>query len=206
MPTAWFTYILIAVNIAVSYKGFGAFRDGFDAGRFLLIPYQVLRGRNLQGLLLSQFAHADITHLIFNMMTLFFFGPVVEAVFGATGFLAIYAFSALGSTALTLAWRRRDPDYRALGASGAISGILFAAIVANPGMNVFLFFIPIPIPSPIFAVLYLFASAFFMKREMGNVAHEAHLGGALAGFLLAGLLLPEGFGNLIGRFRDFLPM
>ena len=95
--------------------------------------------------------------------------------------------------------RRNDPGYRVLGASDSVTAILFAAIVLRPEMSVQFLLIPIPIPAPIFAVLYIAYTSFLLDRGIGNVSHEGHLAGALSGLLLGGWLAPEHFGPLIER-------
>lgn len=198
------TWLLIAASVAVSLRGFQALRTGRDSERFLFAPYEVAQGRQRLGALLAGFAHADGGHLAFNMVTLFFFGPVVEAAFGPLGMLAIYVGSELGGKLLTFEANKRDPGYRSLGASGAISGVLFAAIVVAPSMGVGVIFLPIAIPAPLFAVGYVVGSIVGAQRRLGNIGHHAHLGGALTGFVLAGLLLPEGMGRLAEAVRSLV--
>ena len=203
------TYLLMAVSIAVSLYAFSQSQGGRPDERFLFMPYEVSQGRNLSGMLLSQFSHGDAMHLLFNMLTLYFFGPVVEAArvdggLGAAGMLAVYVAAAVGSTLLTFAIHRADPGYRALGASGAITGVLFAAIVLQPGMAVYFSFVPVPIPAPIFAVGYIALSLLAAQRGVGNVGHEAHIGGAITGFLLAGVMSPDGFGPLLAGFSRMM--
>src|SRR5262249_13674412 len=99
---------------------------------------------------------------------------------------------------------RTDPNYRALGASDSVTGILFAAIVLAPGMEVFFFMIPYPIPATVFGVAYILLSIFFMQRGGGRISHEAHLAGAFVGLLLGGLLAPQGFDLLLRRIRWML--
>jgi membrane associated rhomboid family serine protease len=194
------TLLLMAPSLAVSFLAFSRSPKGEIAERFLFMPYDVSQGFNRLGMLLSQFSHADAAHLIFNMITLYYFGPVVEAWLGPARLLLLYAACAVGSTALTYMIHRNDPGYRALGASGAITGILFAAIVLEPGMKVAFFIVPVPIPGPIFAVAYIALSILAAQRRIGNVGHEAHIGGAITGFLLGAGLSPEGFAPLLERF------
>ena len=195
------TWSLIALSVAISLYAFGEFRAGRARERFLFIPAAVQRGQNIPGMLLSRFSHGDGGHLAFNMITLFFFGPVVEGEFGPIAMLAIYLASEVGATALTFQRHRHDPRYRSLGASGAISGILFAAIVLQPTMGVYVFLIPIAIPAPLFALGYIVASVIGAKQRLGNVGHDAHIGGALVGFVMAALLLPEGLGRVVEAVR-----
>jgi membrane associated rhomboid family serine protease len=203
------TALFLALSIAVSIYAFTQWKSGRPTDDFVFEPAEAAEGRNRLGVLLSQFSHADPAHLFFNMITLYFFGPVVEhtrqpmgddwhaAGLGHTGMLIVYVGSALASTALVYARHRHEPGYRALGASGAITGVLFAAIVLDPTMSVSIFIVPIFVPAPIFAILYVLFSIYASKRRLGNIGHDAHLGGAIAGFLLGGLLSAEGFRPLI---------
>ena len=197
------TYLLIGISVLVSLIGFS--RMNSEAGNiFFFSPSEVSAGRNYQGMLLSHFAHADGSHLFFNMLTLYFFGPVVEVGLGALSMLLIYASAGVFSTLFVYYLHRRDPRYRALGASDSVTGIIFAAIVLLPGMSVYFFFVPVPIPAPVFAVGYIVLSTYFMRRGGGHISHEAHLAGAISGLLVAGLLAPEGFGPLLHRIQSLL--
>jgi len=198
------TLALVGVNLAVSLYAFSQFREGRATERFLFEPYEVRRGRNRLGLLLSEFSHADATHLIFNLITLYFFGPVIERALGPAQLLVCYVAAAVGSTLLTYGLHRHDPDYRALGASGAISGVLFGAIVLQPDMGVYLGLVPVAVPAPLYAVAYVALSIWGAHRRLGNVGHEAHLGGALAGFVVVARMSPWGLAPLVEATRDLL--
>lgn len=196
-------YVIMGLNAAISFWAFSAFQKG-EGNRFLFIPSLAARGRNLEGALLSQFSHADLGHLFFNMLTLYFFGPVVERFLGMH-FLTIYFASGFFAHLVVFLIRRHNPNYRVLGASGAVTGILFAAIILEPRMSISLLILPVPVPAPIFAVLYLAVSTFFMSRgDHANVSHEAHVGGALSGFVLGALLSPYGLGPLMERIHNLL--
>jgi membrane associated rhomboid family serine protease len=197
------TYALIMLNVAISLWGFSVLKNGSGFKRFVFSPFEAAHGRNLSGLFLSHFSHADVWHLFFNMLTLYIFGRVVEGALGLH-MLTVYVGSGLAATLLIFLMRRGNPDYRVLGASGSVTGILFASIVINPSMSVFFLVLPIPIPAPIFALIYIAYSSFLLDREVGNVAHEAHIAGALAGFALAGLLYPYHFAPLAERIHDLL--
>ena len=171
---------------------------------FVFSPNEVSQGRNYQGMLLSHFAHADGAHLLFNMVTLYSFGPVVEFSLGTWNMLLIYVVAGIFSTLFVYYLHRADPRYRALGASDSVTGIIFAAIVLLPGMSVYFFFVPVPIPAPLFAVGYIVLSTYFMRRGGGHIGHEAHIAGAISGLLLAGLLAPEGFEPLLRRIQNLL--
>jgi membrane associated rhomboid family serine protease len=196
------TYLLIGINVLVSFIGFSRMNRGDNM--FFFSPSEVSAGRNYQGMVLSHFAHADGGHLLFNMLTLYFFGPVVELDLGALNMLLIYVSAGIFSTLFVYYLHRADPRYRALGASDSVTGIIFAAIVLMPGMDVFFFFVPFPIPAPLFAVGYIVLSTYLMRRGRGHISHEAHLAGAISGLLLAGWLAPEGFGPLLARIQNLL--
>lgn len=197
------TLLLIAVNVIVSLMGFRE-ADGPRRDDFVFIPSRVARGQNVKGMLLSHFSHADAGHLLVNMLGLYFFGPVLERGLGSVQLLLIYVIAAAAADAAIFTIRRNDRTFRVLGASGSIAGVLFAAIVLNPYMNVGLLFIPIPIPGPIFAVLYLLLSTYFMGQHGSRVCHEAHIGGAVAGALLGALLAPHGLTPLIQRITHLI--
>jgi len=194
--------LLIALNVAVSMIAFSMMTKPAGAERFFFSPSDVAEGRNYLGMVLSHFSHADGAHLLFNMVTLYYFGPVVEAYLGTVPMLLIYIAAGIASTVFVYYLHRKNPRYRALGASDSISGVLFAAIVLAPEMTLFLMIVPIPIPAPIFAVGYLLLSMFWMRRGGGNISHEAHLAGAFAGLILAGLLSPDGFRPLIFELQS----
>ncbi len=199
---------IIALNLIVTIIGFRAFKSQEEPEKFLFIPYMVARGENLKGLLFSQFAHAGWMHLGFNMISFIFFAPGLAAApdIGPLGMVAIYVISGIGADALVFLLKQKDPQYSALGASGSVSGIIFAAIVVNPHMSLIIFPVPIPIPAPIFAIGYLALSFYLSRRgDLGGISHEAHIGGALTGFAAAAILSKNGLGPLLMRLQEFLP-
>jgi membrane associated rhomboid family serine protease len=200
MPT---TYLLIAINVAISLIIFSVMGRPAGMRMAFFSPSEVAAGRGYPGMVLSHFSHADAGHLLFNMVTLYFFGPTVEYYLGTVNMLLIYVAGGVLSTVVVYFRHRAEPEYRALGASDSITAILFAAIVLVPESDVLFFFVPIPIPAPLFAVAYIVISTYFMRRGGGSLSHEAHLAGAFAGLVLAGLLSPLGFGPLLRRFQSF---
>ena len=198
------TYLLIGINVLVSFIGFSRMKSVGGNSRFFFSPSEVSAGRNYQGMVLSHFSHADGGHLLFNMLTLYFFGPVVELGLGPRNMLLIYVTAGVLSTLIVYYLHRAHPEYWALGASDSVTGIIFAAIVLLPGMNVYFFFVPFPIPAPLFAIGYIVLSTYLMRRGGGHISHEAHLAGAISGLLVAGLLAPDGFGPLLRRIRYLL--
>jgi membrane associated rhomboid family serine protease len=157
--------------------------------RWSFKPYRVRREREWSRWLTAGFVHVGFAHLAFNMITLYYFGPYIEVALGPLRFLVVYLGSELAANALTYAKHKDSPAYSAVGASGAISGVLFSFCLFEPFAMLGIMFI-IPMPAILFAVLYVVLSIYASKREIGRVAHEAHLGGALGGLALTLLLAP----------------
>jgi membrane associated rhomboid family serine protease len=142
-------------------------------------------------LITSGFLHVSWIHFIFNMVSLQSFGAILEEVLGPLNFLLIYFGSLLGGSLFSLYINRNDKDYSAVGASGAVSGIIFSTIALWPSGSVSLLFIPAPIPGWLFALMFVLFSLYGIKTRLGNIGHEAHLGGALFGLLITAGLRPE---------------
>jgi len=183
--------LIIIANIAVSFKGFKD-KVFFEQYKFQIGP--IVKGEKLR-LLASGFLHVDQSHLFFNMLTLYFFADPVINYIGIPKFLAVYFGSLLAGNLFALNFHKKEPYYSAVGASGAVMGVLYAAIMLNPGMNLYMFFIPIPIPAYIFGVGYLLYSIFGMKKQWGNIGHSAHIGGAIGGYVLSILFYPSILAN-----------
>lgn len=182
--------LLIALTCAFTFWGFS---NQFVFQRYQFHVGSILRDKQYRRIISSGFLHADWTHLLFNMLTLYFFYRPIVYVYGVWGFLALY-FAALVAGNLFSLWLYQNrPSYAAIGASGAVSGIIFAAIAINPLSSIFLFFIPIPIPAWIFATLYFAYSVWMMlhPRPWDNLGHAAHLGGAATGMLFALVFTPH---------------
>jgi membrane associated rhomboid family serine protease len=126
------------------------------------------------------------------MYALYVFGDIIATILGTVGFLIIYLGSLLAGSLYTLFYHKKEPYYSAVGASGAVSGIVYASILLFPDMQLLLFF-AIPIPGYVFGVGYLLYSIYGMKKQVGNIGHAAHLGGAIGGFVLTLVLMPELF-------------
>lgn len=180
--------LIILITAIVSFMGFSNY-DLFDRLKFNV--YAVLERKQWDRLVTSAFLHGDWMHLIFNMLTLYFFAPSIIAYLGTFEFLLIYFAAILGGSLLTLFMYRKNGSYSAIGASGGVSGVLFGAIALNPHIGIMFMFIPIPIPGWIFAILYLGYSIYGMKKSLGNIGHAAHLGGAVVGFVLAIAFFPQ---------------
>lgn len=187
--------VLFVATIAISLIGlFGAPKL---IERSLFRPYWFLRRKEYDTVIMSGFVHADLMHLIFNMMTFYFFAFPLERYMGTTSFVILYLAGLLISHAGTYYKQRRNPDYACLGASGAISAVLFAAIVYFPEQSLIILPIPIPIPAPLFALLYLVYTYYASRHPHGRINHDAHLGGAITGLLFVAVTEPGAYGNLL---------
>lgn len=180
------TIIIILANSLVSYKGFNDFAF-FEKYKFNIGA--IRRGEKLR-MVTSGFLHANFQHLLFNMLTLYFFADVIIDNLSIIAFLVIYLVSlALGSL-FSYYFHKDDYHYSAVGASGAVSGIIYGSILLFPDMSLYLFFIPIPIPAYLFGIGYLFYSIYGMKKQTGNIGHDAHFGGAVGGYITTLIFAP----------------
>ncbi len=187
MQTSLLTILLILTNVIVTYKGLN------DYGFFEKYKFNVgsIKRGEYYRLITGAFLHAGWGHLAANMITLFFFMPVVEGFFGPIGALTIYFVSLAGGNILAYYFHRKHDWYSAVGNSGAVNGILFASILINPGMKIIILPIPIPIPAIIYGIGYLLYTTYGMQRQTGSIGHEAHFGGAAAGMLTSAVFYPD---------------
>ena len=179
--------IIISSNVLVSMRGF---KDVAFFERFKFNIRALIAG-DYKRLVSSGFLHVDWQHLLFNMFTFYFFANSVVFKLGVFNFYLIYLTSLLTGNLLSFYFHKNEPQYTAVGASGAVTGILYAAILLNPGMKMFIYFIPVPIPSYIIGVGYLLFSIYGMKIKMGNIGHDAHFGGAVGGYVMTLILAPN---------------
>ena len=180
------TIFLIVVTILFSYKGFN------DLLFFRKYEFHIgsIRAGDQIRMISSGFLHADLGHLFFNMFTLYMFAPVVINYFGEASFFLIYMISLAFGSLLTLLMHKNDYNYRAIGASGAVTGIIYSAILLQPDMMLGLFYI-IPIPAYLFGIGYLLYSIYGMKAKNDNIGHTAHFGGAIGGYLITIIKQPS---------------
>ncbi|NNE01575.1 MAG: rhomboid family intramembrane serine protease [Eudoraea sp.] len=181
------TIVIIAANALVSLKGFN------DQGFFERYKFGIgaIRAGQKERMVTSGFLHVDMSHLFLNMFTLYFFADVVIRWFGATKFVIIYFVSLVAGSLLALFFHRKEPYYSAVGASGAVTGVLYAAILLQPDMKLGIMFIPIPLPAYVLGLLYMLYSIYGMKKRLGNIGHTAHFGGAIGGYVTTLLFKPE---------------
>lgn len=182
------TLITIIITGAISLYTLYVDQNLLD--RLILRPFRDSKEGNYYTLATSGFVHADFTHLLFNMLTLYFFGRHVDMVLGPLGFMGLYLASILIANLVSFQKNKTDENYASLGASGGTSGIVFASILFYPYSKIFFFFIPIPIPGPLYAILYLAYSYYASKNRQDGINHDAHFYGALTGLTVAILVQP----------------
>ncbi|OOV16442.1 rhomboid family intramembrane serine protease [Flavobacterium sp. LM4] len=177
---------IIIANVLISYKGFS------DLMFFRKYEFHVgsIRSGEQVRMVSSGFLHVDMMHLIFNMLTLYFFAPTVIEYLGNFSFILVYFGSLIFGSLLTMVFHKNDYSYRAVGASGAVTGILYSAILLHPDKDIYLYFF-IGIPGYVFGILYLLYSIYGMKAKNDNIGHTAHFGGAVGGYLITLLREPS---------------
>lgn len=181
------TILLVSITGLVSWQGFS--RPAL-VERFLFDRERIVYQREWYRTITSAFFHADWGHLLFNLISFYSFAVGIERIYGGAILFVIYFASILGGSALSF-WLHHGESYRALGASGGVCGVIYASIFLLPGSSIYIFFIPYPIPASVYAVLFLVISIWGIKSRMGNIGHDAHLGGALVGLLVTSLLYPR---------------
>jgi membrane associated rhomboid family serine protease len=177
---------LIILTVLVSLNGF---RDRAFCERNLFSVYEILAGKEYRRLVTSAFLHADLAHLTLNMVSLYLFGQYIEAAVGIGQFLVIYFAAVIGGDLLAL-WLHRHHEYRAYGASGGVCGVIFSYVLLFPDSGISFFMLPFWIPGWLYAILYLAGSFFALKSQLGNIGHDAHIGGAVIGLWITALLVP----------------
>ena len=194
------TYALIGITCVVSWI---AFNNRKLADRLILWPPAIDKNRQYDRLLTYGFIHADFMHLLFNMITLFFFGPLIERLMGGFGlwvFPLFYLSALVVSILPTYLKNQKNPNYLSLGASGAVSAVLFAFILLDPWRLIFVFFIPLP--AIVFAVLYVGYSIWMDKRGGDRINHSAHLAGAAYGVMFLLIMQPKVLGHFLAQLQQ----
>ncbi|APY06932.1 rhomboid family intramembrane serine protease [Winogradskyella sp. J14-2] len=189
------TIVIIAANVLLSLKGFN---DRLFFEKYKFNVGSIRRGEQIR-MFSSGFLHVDTTHLLFNMITLYFFASYVVDSLGTYNFLILYFASLLFGNLLSLYFHKEEFWYNAVGASGAVTGVLYSAILLDPSMSLYMFFIPIPIPGYLFGIGYLLYSIYGMKNRVGNIGHDAHFGGAVGGYAITLILMPSLFKTDLGH-------
>ena len=173
--------VIIIINAIISFKGFN------DISFFRKYEFHIgsIRAGEQYRMVTSAFLHGDLVHLAFNMLTLYFFAPVVIYALGVVGFLLVYFISLICGSLLTLYFHKHDYSYRAIGASGAVMGVLFSSILINPDMEINF------IPGYLFGIIYLLFSIYGQKAKRDNIGHMAHFGGAIGGYAITLTRTPQ---------------
>jgi membrane associated rhomboid family serine protease len=188
------------MGLTIGLSLLGMYRLPDIINRFLFRPYYFLRDRQYDTMVMSGFIHADLGHLLFNMFTFYFFAFPMERYIGTTRFLILYFFGLVASHLCTWYKQRNNPDYASLGASGAISAVLFAYIVYFPTTSLMIIPIPIPIPAVLFAVGYVGYSYWASANSHDRINHAAHLCGALGGLAFVAATDPSAYARLMTIF------
>jgi membrane associated rhomboid family serine protease len=185
-------YILLLIVIAlISLKGFND-RDWFDRYSFQI---NAIKNGQWYRMISSGFLHVGFWHLLVNGISYYFFAPTVYRLLGSTSFFILFMAALLAGNLFTLWVHKNESFYSAVGASGAVSGIVYSSILLYPGMQLMIMPIPLPIPAPLFGFGFLMYSVYGMYKNTDRIGHAAHFGGAIGGFTLTALLKPALFLN-----------
>jgi membrane associated rhomboid family serine protease len=204
--TLYITYIIIGITALVSFY---AFQAPAILSAFMMNPYAVEEKKEYYRFLTSGFIHKDHMHLLWNMFSLYFFGPAIErefySLFGSVGsvyFIALYLLAIIFSDVPTFFKHKANVRYNSLGASGGVAAIIFAFIIFQP-LELICIFIALCVPGFILGVLYLVYSWYQGKKSRDNINHDAHLYGALFGFIFCIVVAPSSIGNFIEQIRNW---
>jgi membrane associated rhomboid family serine protease len=200
------TYIILGLTIVVS---FSAFNNPKQMQKLIMYPYAVKRNRQYFRFITSGFIHKDHLHLIFNMFSLYFFGTAVERVFqrvfaekGNLYFILLYTLALVVSDLPSYLKNRDNPSYQSLGASGAVSAVIFAFILFQPLSDIFIYF-ALCMPGFILGTLYILFSYYQGKKGGDNINHDAHLYGALFGFVFCAVTEPSSIPAFIEQVKSW---
>lgn len=203
--------MILTLVILISLFSVIAFRKNNLFDKFDLTPYRVVHNKECYRVISHIFLHADYTHLIVNMIVLWSFGRSVEAIFqnvktydyisSAYLHLSILVFLGIvGSTVSTILKHKNDKQYSAVGASGLVSAMVFTHIFFQPMEKIYFYF-AIPIPGIVFGVLYLLYSSYMAKRNTDSINHQAHIWGAIIGFIYPIFMNPKLVSHFIESFK-----
>lgn len=200
------THIIIGITVAISFYAFNNQKVMQD---LIMNPFTIRTRGQYYRFLTSGFIHGDHVHLIFNMISLYFFGSVMEVVFealfgslGTVYYLALYLLGIIASDVPTYFKHRHNPAYNALGASGGVTAVIFAFIIFLPLEKIDLYFF-IPVPGFILGALYIAFSIYQGRRANDNINHDAHLYGALFGLIFCMVVYPPAIGNFFEQIAGW---
>lgn len=189
------SWIIFIVTIGASLLGLNGYPAIIEKSVFR--PYYFVRNREYDRIYMSGFVHADIPHLAFNMITFFFFAFPTEQFLGTLQFLILYSFGLIAGNFCTYNVHKNNPGYASLGASGAISAVVFTYVIFFPTASFLIFPIPFPMPAYVVGLGYLAYTIYSSKQQRGRINHDAHLCGALAGLLFVLMINPGAYKNFI---------
>jgi membrane associated rhomboid family serine protease len=199
-PITLVTGIIMAITVLISLA---AFNNRELQLKLMFYPYRMKRQNEWHRFLTAGFIHLDLSHLLFNMLTLYFFGPAVETIFlsyfGPSGlaiYAAFYVLAIIFAGIYSYFKHQNDNGYMALGASGAVSAVIFAAILFVPWLMIYGF-----MPGFIFGPLYLFFCQYMARKQSDNIGHDAHFYGAVFGFLFPIVMRPAIFLEFLDRVK-----
>lgn len=209
MPASLSSPVNLLIIAATCVVSFMAFSNARLIDRLILWPPAITRGREYWRLATCGLIHADPPHLLFNMITLYFFGRLMESFFvprvGEIGYLLFYVGGLVASSLPSWYEHRNDAGYRSLGASGAVSAVLFAFILLMPWATIYVFVLPVP--AVIYAVLYLAYTIYMDRQRSDRINHSAHLWGAVYGIVVTALVEPRVLGAFVSKlFHPSLSM
>jgi membrane associated rhomboid family serine protease len=193
-PVASFIFVITLITSLMAFSNDNLY------GKLILNAWNVARGKNVYTVITSGLIHKDWNHLFFNMLSYFFFAFQLEAIIGHWQFALLYILSLILSDLPSIQKHKDDSWYNSLGASGAISAVIFSYIMYDPKAGMYLMFIPIAIPAWIFGILYLVYCHFASKHARDNVNHDAHLFGALSGIIITIALNPHVVHDFVQKF------
>ena len=203
------TLLLIALNVVFSLIGFS---NTTLLSKTIGWPYYEKRNKEYYRFITSGFLHADWIHLFFNMFTLYFFGRNVELILSLSGlggkfaYLALYFLGLVAADIPSYLKHNNNPEYRSLGASGAVSAVIFASIIFSPWNSIYLYG-AIQISATVYAILYIVYCIYMGKKSQDNVNHDAHLWGSIFGFVFTIVLIavvrPELFPYILEDIKKF---
>ncbi len=182
------TILILLVTVVVSIV---AFKREDIRERLMFKPHAIFRAKQFERMFTSGLIHADWGHLGLNSLSFFLFGRNIETNYGPATLLAVYLAGIVGGSLLSLFLHRHEGEYRALGASGGVCGVIFASIFLLPDYSIYFLLLPIGIPPYLYAVLFLAGSFIAHRRRSDNIGHDAHLGGAIVGLVTATVLYPQ---------------
>jgi membrane associated rhomboid family serine protease len=194
----------VAVLVVTMVMSVIAFRSPALMQKWILSPYRMTRSSWYTPFITSGFIHADIGHLFFNMFTFYFFAFPLDTIMGPAKFAVLYFASMIISDLPSFVKNRNNPSYASLGASGAVSGVVFGYILYEPLSRIYIMFIPVGIPAFVYAALYLVYCAYAARKQGDHINHSAHFWGSLAGVVITVIFDPGVLEGFISKILQFI--